>query len=671
MSVIDSRAKKNGKSVSGAPPKEPPSFPTVRTLGPVPDLERHLPSDWWRTLFNSVYLKTDGDVVENDNNTVAEVDLLVKAAGLEPNDRILDLCCGQGRHCNELARRGFNHVTGIDRSRYLIRLGRKRARQERLNVNFHEGDARKFRLPQSSFHCVALLGNSFGYFDRIEDDLAVLAAVKRVLQSAGVLAIDILDGDWMKTHFTPRSWEWVDQNHFVCRERSLAADGVRLISREVVVHAEKGVIADQFYAERLYSKESMTDLLTEAGFDSIRYHGGLSADSERNQDLGMMAHRMFLTAQAPRKVEVAVKTGPLFPKVTVLMGDPSLPDTVKKDGQFNPEDFATIDRLKEALAELPGYEYEFLANHVSLISTIRANPPQFVLNLCDEGYNNDAFMELHIPAVLEMLRIPYTGAGPAALGLCYNKSIVRAIAESLDIPVPLETYFDPEDQSASLPSVFPALVKPNYGDSSIGITQQAVVSTPSELIAYLEQLHEMMPGIPLLIQEFLSGPEYSVGIIGNPGLTYRNLPLLEVDYRGLQPGLPKILGYESKWIPDSPYWSQIKYHEARIDEDAKRRLIDYSNVLFERLGCRDYARFDFRTDAQGQIKLLEANPNPGWCWDGKLNFMAGYGGLRYADLIRLIIEAAQERIASGKIEPASGAGIEPPKVVKELEKAGV
>ena len=222
----------------------------ARTLGPVSDLEDHLPSDWWRTLFNSVYLKTDGDVFEDDRNTVEEVDLLIRSAGLERNDRILDLCCGQGRHALELARRGFQYVTGLDRSRYLTRLARKRAKQYNLQVSFHEGDARKFRLGDSEFRCVCILGNSFGYFERPEDDLAVLETVKRALAFGGKLVIDLMDGEWMRRHFEPRSWEWVDQNHFVCRERSLAKDHDRLISREVVVNAERSVIADQFYAER-------------------------------------------------------------------------------------------------------------------------------------------------------------------------------------------------------------------------------------------------------------------------------------------------------------------------------------------------------------------------------------------------------------------------------------
>jgi D-alanine-D-alanine ligase len=526
-----------------------------------------------------------------------------------------------------------------------VRLARKRARQRGLAVSFHEGDARKFRLAENGFHCVCILGNSFGYFDREEDDIAVLEAVKRALASGGTLALDLTDGQWMRSHFEARSWEWIDQNHFVCRERGLAGDGERLISREVVVHAERGVIADQFYAERLYSRERVQALLESVGFTNLRFHSFVLPDSSRNQDLGMMAQRMFLTCEAPRKVE-RLQRQVVFPEVTVLMGDPRLPDPVKRNGQFNSEDFETINRLKGALAEIPGYRFRFLDNHASLLADLRANRPEFVLNLCDEGYNNDAFMELHVPAVLEMLDIPYSGAGPNSLGICYNKALVRAIAASVDVPVPLETYFNSDDQAATIPSVFPALIKPNYGDSSIGITQEAVVYTWEQAINYLSKLREQMPGRPILIQEFLTGPEYSIGIIGNPGLASRALPPLEVDYSRLDRELPQLLAYESKWIPDSPYWSQISYREAQLDEDTRRKLVDYSNILFERLGCHDYARFDFRADADGEIKLLEVNPNPGWCWDGKLNMMATYAGLRYSDMLKLIIEAAQERISA-------------------------
>jgi D-alanine-D-alanine ligase len=618
----------------------------ARTLGPVSDLERHLPSDWWRTLFNSLYLETDGDVIENDRNTADEVDLLIRSVGLQRNDRILDLCCGQGRHSLELARRGFPHVTGLDRSRYLIRLARKRAKQSNLPVSFHEGDARRFRLGDGEFHCVCILGNSFGYFELPEDDLAVLEAVKRALASGGSLVMDLMDGEWMRAHYEPRSWEWVDQNHLVCRERELAGDGDRLISREVVVHAERGVIADQFYGERLYSKERLEALLTRAGFTNLRFHLLSAPNSHRNQDLGMVAHRLFVTCEAPRRTRRLPRRAALFSDVTVILGDPRLPDPVKRNGRYNEEDLETLERLKSALHEMSDYRFRFLDNHASLLAELRANRPHFVLNLCDEGFNNDAFMEMHVPALLEMLDIPYSGAGPACLGVCYNKSVVRGIAQAIDVPVPAETYFNSDDLAATIPSVFPALIKPNFGDASIGITKDAVVHTWEEAITCLGRLREQMPGCPILIQEFLPGPEYSIGIIGNPGQSCRVLPPLEVDYSRLDPALPRLLSYESKWIPDSPYWTQIGYREARLDEEARRKIVDYSNILFERLGCRDYARFDFRADAEGEIRLLEVNPNPGWCWDGKLNLMAEMAGLRYSELLKLIIEAAQERVAA-------------------------
>ncbi len=623
-----------------------------RTVGPVSDLERHLPAEWWRNLFTALYLRTDGDVVENAANTTAEIDRVISAAGMRPDASILDLCCGQGRHSLALAERGFQHVTGLDRSRYLVRLARRRAKTAGLDVRFREGDARKFVFPRQQFDYVTILGNSFGYFDAEEDDLAVLSAVTRALCPNGNLVIDITDGDWMRQHFEPRSWEWADQEHLVCRERSLSADGDRLISREVVIHAEKGIIADQFYAERLYSRERIRDLLVRAGFVDVVVHDPLSAESARQGDLGMMARRHLITARSRYRAADSrpVVTGPYYPKVTVLLGDPRLPDAVKRDGAFNPEDLETVTRLKDALAKLVGYNFSYIDDHATLLDTLRSDRPDFVLNLCDEGMHNEATLELHVPALLESLRIPYSGAGPTALGLCYNKSFVRAIAAHCEVPVPLETYFDSDDMSATFPSVFPALIKPCHGDSSIGITRHAVVRTPDEAVSYLAGLRQELPGRPVLIQEFLSGAEYSVGIIGNDGVDLMPLPVLEVDYEGLDPSLPRILGYESKWHPDSPYWTDIRYREADMDETARRNLVDWSMTLFQRLGCRDYARFDFRADANGDIKLLEVNPNPGWCWDGKLNLMAEFDGLTYPYLLKRIIEAAQLRVYLSSVE---------------------
>ncbi len=624
-------------------------------LGPVADLEQHLPAEWWRKLFNALYVKTDGDVVENVENTRREVDFIVAAAAINPHSQILDLCCGQGRHCLELARRGFKNVTGVDRSRYLIRLAKKRAQNEGLQVVFKEGDARNPRLPDSSFDCVAIMGNSFGYFSNKQDDERVLATVGKILRPSGQIVLDITDGAYMADHFDRRSWEWIDEHHFVCRERSLSADRERLISREVIVHDEMGVIADQFYAERLYTREGISKLLEKCGFRNVRHHGNAEALSDRDQDLGMMARRLLLTADAPQQVARKPRGKLQQLDVTVLLGDPRLPDQVKRGGTFNPEDLDTVRRLKDALSELKAYKFRYLDNHATLERDLDGLRTDLVFNLCDEGLNNDAMKELHVPALLDVLQLPYTGGNPGTLAACYDKGLVRAVAMTLDVPVPLESYVRPGDQGATLPSVFPALLKPNTGDSSEGITKDAVVSNEKALLDYLDKLRAQFPRRGVLVQEYLTGQEYSVGLVGNPDQGLRALPILEVDYSRLDPNLPRILGYESKWEPESPYWTQIRYQEAQLPEIQQQQLVEHSARLFERLGCKDYARFDFRADARGEIKLLEVNPNPGWCWDGKLNLMAGFQGLRYSELLGQILQAAVERLGIvAKAQPQQG-----------------
>ncbi len=108
-------------------------------------------------------------------------------------------------------------------------------------------------------------------------------------------------------------------------------------------------------------------------------------------------------------------------------------------------------------------------------------------------------------------------------------------------------------------------------------------------------------------------------------------------------GLPKICGYEAKWLPDSPYWN-IKSIPAKLPQDVTEIIENCSLKLFERLECQDYVRFDWRLDAQGDPKLLEVNPNPGWCWDGHLAKMCNFAKISYKEMLGKILEAAAKRI---------------------------
>jgi len=484
----------------------------------------------------------------------------------------------------------------------------------------------------------------------MQDDEKVLCEVFRVLKPWGRLLLELADGEYLKDHFKERSWEWISKDHFVCRERSLSLDKRRLICREVITDVEKGVIADQFYAERLYTKNDIFNLLSSAKFFNITISlDGIKGLSQRNQDLGMMERRMVITAQAKKNWTPIKRKKKATCNIAVILGDPTKPDILKPDYQFDDDDFYTIDKLKDALRELSQYQFTYLNSHDTIIQDLSRliGKIDLVFNLCDEGYNNDARKELHIPSLLEIMGIPYTGSGPQSLAFCYDKSLVRGVASEMGVPVPDAFLIKPGDSIHQLVLNFPVIVKPNFGDSSFGITQRSVVHTIDELSDAILWIREKFGyEKPILVEKFLTGNDISLGIIGNPPDDYKILPIIEEDYSQLPEGLPRICGYEAKWLPNSPYW-KIKSVPANISDSVKDLLIDCSLKLFERLECRDYTRFDWRLDEEGNPRLLEVNPNPGWCWDGHLAKMASIGGISYTGLLEAIIRAGLQRLKIG------------------------
>ena len=331
-------------------------------------------------------------------------------------------------------------------------------------------------------------------------------------------------------------------------------------------------------------------------------------------------------------------------RICVLTGDPRLPDLTKRDHRYNEEDFATHGAMREAFESLPGFAFEFLDDHGALLERFAHDRPDLVINFCDTGFRNLAMQELHVPALLETLGVPYSGASPACMAICYDKQIVRLVAGALDIPVPREICLEPHQTLPARADLYPALIKPNQGDGSVGITKDAVVRSGAEAERYVAWLRRELPGRALLLQEYLPGPEYGVGLIGNPGSKLEALPVLEVDFTRLPAGLAPILSLESKTLPNSPYWTEIRFRRAEADDAMLARMVGHAKRLFARLGCRDYGRFDFRCAADGEPRLLEVNPNPAWANDGKLAFMAGFAGITYPDMLKMILDAALTRL---------------------------
>ena len=251
--------------------------------------------DWWKTLFDEVYLVTDAPFVCNAALTKREVDVVEHVLGLRSAARILDVCGGQGRHALELARRGYQHLTVLDYSDFLLDRGRWKATASGVNVTFCQGDARAMPLPTAGFDVVLLMANSFGYFVDAADDRQVLAEVARTLAADGCFLLDLIDRDLALRHFCAESWHEATDDIVVCWKRELVQDVIRV--RELVLSKATGVLRDRAYAERLYSPESIRQLLTDVGFHDIAIqHGAFVYDPDHGTDYGLATNRMLVTA---------------------------------------------------------------------------------------------------------------------------------------------------------------------------------------------------------------------------------------------------------------------------------------------------------------------------------------------------------------------------------------
>lgn len=154
------------------------------------------------------------------------------------------------------------------------------------------------------------------------------------------------------------------------------------------------------------------------------------------------------------------------------------------------------------------------------------------------------------------------------------------------------------------------IVKPNFGDSSVGITQKSVCHDVRELEMAIHDLRTRFgENQVVLVEQFLTGKDISVGLIGNPPDSLLALPVIEEDYTTLPDGLPKLCGYEAKWDPKSPYWN-LRSIPADLPEKTEGFLVASCQRLFERLECRDYARFDWRLDANGTPACSKPIPTP-------------------------------------------------------------
>ena len=250
--------------------------------------------DWWKTLFDEVYLITDARSVCDDGLTCREVDVICELLPLDFGHKILDLCGGHGRHTFELYKRGFTNCTLLDYSKKLIDLATTKAKQNDYSVDFIRSDARSIDLPGGSFDHVIIMGNSLGYIQLPDADLKIIKEAYRILRPGGRLLVDVADGSVVKNIFRPNSWHEIGKETVVCRQRELSGNMIN--ARELVIDKQKGLIRDQTYAIRLYDSESLGGLLRQSGFSNVKIYTNFSPHST-DGDYGFMNNRMIGVGQ--------------------------------------------------------------------------------------------------------------------------------------------------------------------------------------------------------------------------------------------------------------------------------------------------------------------------------------------------------------------------------------
>jgi D-alanine-D-alanine ligase len=258
-----------------------------------------------------------------------------------------------------------------------------------------------------------------------------------------------------------------------------------------------------------------------------------------------------------------------------------------------------------------------------------------------ESVAGESRLEAAMAYVLEWLDLPYTGSPPLALALALDKPLARAVLAGAGVKVPrgvvLERGAETLDGLA-----FPVIVKPAREDGSHGIRSASVAEHEA---AARERAHYVIERYaqPALVEEFLDGREFNVSLLGPPDAP-RVLPLREIRYT-LPPELPRLMGYEAKWRPDT-----VEYREtlpATVDDPPElvESIASAARAAYAAIGVRDYGRVDIRLDRDGAPTVLEVNPNPDIVPTGNVGFAATAleAGLSFPDLIGFIVEQALAR----------------------------
>lgn len=297
----------------------------------------------------------------------------------------------------------------------------------------------------------------------------------------------------------------------------------------------------------------------------------------------------------------------------------------------------TVEAIKKALLNHCD-EVVVIEADENAYEAIKAENPEFVFNIA-EGIRGEA-REAQIPAMLEMMGIPYSGSGVETLAITLDKRRTKEVLLANGINTPKYTTLrSGEEMLNSLR--YPLFVKPNFEGSSRGITASSLVRSEEELRMVAREIIQRYQQ-PALVEEYLPGREFTVALLGNlPEV----LPIVEVYFDSLPEGVPRFDSYEVKWVYDSNY--DTTRCPADLNLKLKGKIEETSKRTFEVLEVKDLCRIDLRLDAKGEPSVLDVNALPGLIPDPRENsrfpkaaYAAGYA---YEELIGAIFSSARKR----------------------------
>jgi len=327
-------------------------------------------------------------------------------------------------------------------------------------------------------------------------------------------------------------------------------------------------------------------------------------------------------------------------QVLVLYNQPVLPAD-HGDADSEHEIVYTVEMVAGYLAEA-GFDVSRLGvarDPAALLTALRRARPDVVFNLF-EGLADHGGTEAHAAGLLDWLGIPYTGCPFQTLCVARDKPWTKRLLRGAGLST-ADFFVVEEGPVEECPVGWPVIVKPGLQDASVGLDQNSVVTNLERLnerVAYLLETY----GPPVLVEEFLRGREFNVGLIESPEL--RALPVSEIVFVEQEPGYWPIVTYDAKWKPGSrDYEATPAKYPAEVSLRLAQRLQALAKQAFRLLGCRDYARVDFRVRPNGKPCILEVNPNPDFSPTAGLAGGLASAGVTHAQFTVELVHAALAR----------------------------